>query len=182
MGNHFLLQGLFLTQGSNLCLLHWQADSLPLCYLGILKLCIIWLITEKLVTLDLKQGSSYILYSYPLSLQCKQNNPYEMDFQSSQSSYYFNLIFPPSPPSVFILPGANIAYWEIHLDFLSHLAILNVLIFFYLSWGSDEGGHLAQLATDMEAEGDCAYTCCWWCVGWSESREKFLNWFWVGKM
>ena len=27
---HFLLQGVFLTQGSNLCLLHWQADSLPL--------------------------------------------------------------------------------------------------------------------------------------------------------
>ena len=26
----FLLQGIFLTQGSNLYLLHWQADSLPL--------------------------------------------------------------------------------------------------------------------------------------------------------
>ena len=37
VGCHFLLQGIFLTQGSNphllhlLCLLHWQADSLPLC-------------------------------------------------------------------------------------------------------------------------------------------------------
>ena len=33
VGFHFLLQGIFLTQGSNLCLLyllHWQADSLPL--------------------------------------------------------------------------------------------------------------------------------------------------------
>ena len=29
-GCHFLLQGIFLTQGSNLSLLHWQADSLPL--------------------------------------------------------------------------------------------------------------------------------------------------------
>ena len=27
-GCHFLLQGIFLTQGSNLYLLHWQADSL----------------------------------------------------------------------------------------------------------------------------------------------------------
>ena len=37
MGCHFLLQGIFLTQGSNLCLLHflhWQADSLPLSHLG----------------------------------------------------------------------------------------------------------------------------------------------------
>ena len=37
VGCHFLLQGIFLTQVSNqrlLCLLHWQADSLPLCHLG----------------------------------------------------------------------------------------------------------------------------------------------------
>ena len=34
VGCHFLLQGIFLTQGSNLCLLHWQADSLPLCVLS----------------------------------------------------------------------------------------------------------------------------------------------------
>ena len=35
-GCHFLLQGIFLTQGFNLhllCLLHWQADSLPLSHL-----------------------------------------------------------------------------------------------------------------------------------------------------
>ena len=31
---HFLLQGIFLTQGSNLCLLHWQEDSLPLSHQG----------------------------------------------------------------------------------------------------------------------------------------------------
>ena len=30
MDNHFLLQGIFPTQGSNLSLLHWQVDSLPL--------------------------------------------------------------------------------------------------------------------------------------------------------
>ena len=37
MGCHFLLQGIFLTQGLKqylLCLLHWQVDSLPLCHLG----------------------------------------------------------------------------------------------------------------------------------------------------
>ena len=27
VGCHFFLQGLFPTQGSNLCILHWQADS-----------------------------------------------------------------------------------------------------------------------------------------------------------
>ena len=34
VGCHFLLQGIFPTQGLNPCLLHWQADSLPLSYLG----------------------------------------------------------------------------------------------------------------------------------------------------
>ena len=34
LGYHFLLQGIFLTQGLNSCLLHWQVDSLPLCHLG----------------------------------------------------------------------------------------------------------------------------------------------------
>ena len=33
-GLSFLLQGIFPTQGSNLHLLHWQADSLPLSHLG----------------------------------------------------------------------------------------------------------------------------------------------------
>ena len=32
----FLLQGIFLTQGSNPCILHWQADSLPLNHRGTL--------------------------------------------------------------------------------------------------------------------------------------------------
>ena len=43
VGCHFLLQGIFLTQGLNpylLCLLHWQADSLLLHHLGAhSKLC-----------------------------------------------------------------------------------------------------------------------------------------------
>ena len=35
MGCHFLLHGIFLTQGSNsLCLLHWQEDSLLIHHLG----------------------------------------------------------------------------------------------------------------------------------------------------
>ena len=34
MGSHFLLQGIFPTQGSNLHFLRWQGDSFPLCHLG----------------------------------------------------------------------------------------------------------------------------------------------------
>ena len=34
VGCHFLFQGIFLIQGLNPCLLHWQVDSLPLSHLG----------------------------------------------------------------------------------------------------------------------------------------------------
>ena len=34
MGCRFLLRGIFATQGSNPCLVHWQVDSLPLSHLG----------------------------------------------------------------------------------------------------------------------------------------------------
>ena len=34
VGCHFLLQGIFLIQGSSLHLLHWQVNSLPLSHLG----------------------------------------------------------------------------------------------------------------------------------------------------
>ena len=34
VGCHFLLQGIFLTQGLNPSLLHWQAESLPLSHQG----------------------------------------------------------------------------------------------------------------------------------------------------
>ena len=37
VGCHFLLEGVFQTQGLHLHLLHWQADSLPLLHLGSLK-------------------------------------------------------------------------------------------------------------------------------------------------
>ena len=33
-GCHFLVQGIFLTQGWNPCVSHWQADSLPLSHQG----------------------------------------------------------------------------------------------------------------------------------------------------
>ena len=38
MGCHFLLQGMFPTQGLNSCLLHWQADSLLLSHQGSLAI------------------------------------------------------------------------------------------------------------------------------------------------
>ena len=44
VGCHFLLQGIFLTQGLNLCRLHWQADSFTLSYQRSHLLITKWLI------------------------------------------------------------------------------------------------------------------------------------------
>ena len=49
VGCHFLLQGIFWTQGLNPRLLYWQADSLPLRHLGSILL---WYYTQ-----NLKSGS-----------------------------------------------------------------------------------------------------------------------------
>ena len=54
VGCHFLLQGFFPTQGSNLCLSHllyWQADSLPLSYLESLKICLYNIILTSFIHL-----------------------------------------------------------------------------------------------------------------------------------
>ena len=59
---HFLLQGIFLTQGSNPSLLHWQEDSLPLSHLGNPK---------KLEIPDLVQRHTR-LQGYPRHLFSKQ--------------------------------------------------------------------------------------------------------------
>ena len=48
MGCHFLLQGISLTRGSNLCLLHllhWKADSFPLSHLGSHFYCLYWIMS-----------------------------------------------------------------------------------------------------------------------------------------
>ena len=50
VGCYFLLQGIFPVQGSNLCLLHWQVDSLPLSHQG------------SLTVYDLLQMIDFILY------------------------------------------------------------------------------------------------------------------------
>ena len=44
----FFLQGIFPTQGSNLCLLLWQAESLPLSHLGSWTLWICYLLWQRL--------------------------------------------------------------------------------------------------------------------------------------
>ena len=67
VGCYFLLQGIFLTQGSNLHFLHWEADSLPLSHQGsplhsliVHKRFYFWR--------DLLQDNSVFSTSYRLSL------------------------------------------------------------------------------------------------------------------
>ena len=55
MGCQFLLQGVFLTQGSNPHLLHWQAGSLPLNHQGSPYICVcVCVYVEKFAKLNRK--------------------------------------------------------------------------------------------------------------------------------
>ena len=59
VGCHFLLQGIFYTQGSNLRLLHllhWQGDSLPLCHLLCLYLKRSWSVISKSIKQSYARG------------------------------------------------------------------------------------------------------------------------------
>ena len=84
VGCHFLLQGIFPTQGSDLsllCLLHWQVDSLPLSYLGkgyslkylVSGSCIYFFLTWQLESsddLEMKKGDQ--LGDLSWSARCHQ--------------------------------------------------------------------------------------------------------------
>ena len=65
VGCHALLQGIFPTQGSNqylLCLLHWQADSLPLASLGKMFITILYVMEKRGHNLSAQQqGIVYIM-------------------------------------------------------------------------------------------------------------------------
>ena len=41
VGSHALLERIFPTQGLNLCLLHWEVDTLPLSHLGCPKIVVV---------------------------------------------------------------------------------------------------------------------------------------------
>ena len=74
MGCHFLLQGVFPTQDSNLHLLHWQVNSLPLMPCGIslgtiyIHICVCWLLvaSDKLWHLD----SLVVVHRLSYSVAC----------------------------------------------------------------------------------------------------------------
>ena len=67
---HALLQGIFPTQGSNLCLLHWQVDFLPLARLTEFRLQ--WVNIQKDLAQNLVYNISVICWpwSWPLRWVC----------------------------------------------------------------------------------------------------------------
>ena len=62
---HFFLQGIFPTQGSNLRLLHWQADSLPLSHQG--SLCLLGCLMNAASFSNLPLSSLLTLVTFSFS-------------------------------------------------------------------------------------------------------------------
>ena len=86
-GCHFLLQGIFLTQGPNLRLLylpHWQADSLSLCHMGscyfldvivITSFAATWMDLEIIILSEVNQTKTNIIW-YCLYVEYKTKTPH----------------------------------------------------------------------------------------------------------
>ena len=72
MGWHTLLQGVFPTQGLNLCLLHWNVGSLPLVPLG--KLCVNYCCSAKWLTYTYVCLLFYIPFHCGLSQNIKYSS------------------------------------------------------------------------------------------------------------
>ena len=92
MGCHFLLQGIFLTQGLNpsfLCLLYWQADSFP--SRAIWEAHKYWLKKNSVEHCAANEGSGFCVCVMMLSLPTHQRTP----CQSSQPSSV-GLVEPPA--------------------------------------------------------------------------------------
>ena len=100
VGCHFLLQGIFTTQGSNPCLLHWQAGSLPAAPPGkplynileikmpsqFASLQLFFLILLKRIQQRKRNHPLFVSRREALSLDCseeeisRRNNYYSYDF------------------------------------------------------------------------------------------------------
>ena len=68
VGCYFLLQGIFLTQGSTLCLLHWQVDSLPHSHQGS-HTKLPYYISKQIELFEFGCGCFRKLYSCSVSLE-----------------------------------------------------------------------------------------------------------------
>ena len=113
VGCHFLLQGIFLTKGSNPCLLHWQADSLSLSHLGSPELGDSWLMWEFQVNTEGTQPYVHG-YMYPFS---SNPLPSRLPHNTEQSSMCYTV-------APFWLPILNTAVF-------THVAFFKVKIFLF---------------------------------------------------
>ena len=118
MDCHFLLQGIFLTQGSNpgfLQLLHWRADSLPLAPSGKPHSIIVYLNIWQSLTLLLFFIEVELIYSVVLILgvQCSDSVKHNIhvsvcvcmcvSYRLLQNIEYGSLCYTVSPCWLFVL-------------------------------------------------------------------------------
>ena len=159
MGCHFLLQGIFLRQGSNPYLLHWQVHSLPLSHLGSLYGIGVFPIKTKAYISGPTQ-LKLVLFKGQLYFRLTELEP----LGKGPSSLWFNS--PPSDPDSclnFITIVSNdviisghrawnlIGNWE----FLDHFQIEDIVICLsgdleeVLKWKLMFGDHEQSLSTSL---------------------------------
>ena len=124
MSCHFLLQGIFLTQESNPCLLsllHWQVESLPLSHLGRLAIKCLTENSSK------PQENSMLMEKWMISISLKsyqvtlQDKPVlEFNYCCTSSAFWFVKIFG--------IPSSK--HLHLYFKFFRNLKLFKVTIHF----------------------------------------------------
>ena len=107
-----LLQGIFPAQGSNPCLLHWQANSLPLSHLKSLDGCAV-------LSCSVVSDSSW---PHDCSLP---GSPVHGDFPSKNTEVGYHVLLQGNSPTQGLNPG--LPHWREILYQLSYLGSLRIL-------------------------------------------------------
>ena len=122
VGCHFLLQGIFPTQGSNPYLLHWQANSLPLSHQGNSIIAYFYLKKKK------KSLTSFRHFHLPERLLNPKQKSKCSHSCTQELNSFTNFSLP--PPSSFVEALWWKAYYKLHaLLFPLHSKILSLLWF-----------------------------------------------------
>ena len=110
VGCHFLLQGIFLTQGSNLCLLHWQVDSLPLSHQGRPRSSLVVQSLSCLTLCNPMDHSMPALLSFSISQNLLKLMNLEMVMPSTNLILCCSLLLPSIFPSIWVFSSESALY------------------------------------------------------------------------
>ena len=193
MSCHFLLQGIFLTQGSSphfLCLLHWQADSLPLSHMyihththiynifvAIYIICVYMsYIYLYIISLSIQVYVTSVLPSFPSSNRKKaslslQDYPYVNNSECNNNATF--KLRPTFLTKIRDLIRRGM-YWSLDSQKQTNMALsLSYFICMYLMLGKIAWGKCSERGKSRNTNKREKWSI--WVYSWSDCKSKLIG-------